>query len=30
MQEEDHRKLLEMGCAAVFEPLSLYDPGTVC
>lgn len=28
-QEEDHRKLVEMGCAAVFEPLSLYHPGTI-
>ncbi|KAL3131838.1 hypothetical protein ABBQ38_007551 [Trebouxia sp. C0009 RCD-2024] len=27
-REEDHRKLLEMGCAAVFEPLSLYHPGS--
>lgn len=29
IQEEDHRKLLEMGCAAVFEPPSLYHPGTM-
>lgn len=27
-REEDHRKLTEMGCAAVFEPSSLYHPGT--
>ena len=27
MQEEDHRKLLAAGCAAVFEPASLYHPG---
>ena len=26
-QEDDHKKLLEMGCAAVFEPISLYHPG---
>ncbi len=27
MQEEDHRKLLAAGCAAVFEPASLYHSG---
>ncbi|DBA98444.1 TPA: hypothetical protein ACH3X3_012448 [Trebouxia sp. C0006] len=28
-REEDHRKLLAAGCAAVFEPASLYHSGTV-
>lgn len=27
-REEDHRKLIEAGCVAVFEPMSLYQPGT--